>query len=437
MASYHSSFTYNEKNSAKDYGVIIVAFEPDTGFTDSFLSMENISDPYFDGTKKFNYGSKYNASAEIQITLIKKDGTDMTVNEFRECAKWLTGARVDSWLDMYVGDSAKYQPVYSFLGKFTNLEHYKFDGRIIGCRLTFSSVSPWAYSAPQHFDCYVRQDLCVVDDGVLKRNNQPLIVRNGVLHAGSDEEIVFKSEDDGTVYLYNMYQQQIDNESDDLYTYIYLDIDYINENSSFLSIKNRTLGEESIVDNISKNETISISAKQFITSNIPNKIFGDDFNFVWPRLKPGNNNFMIKGDGCGSAHFTYRYPMKVGDCAMDVSVYGGGIGCGECGEIPSYNTVRWEDILGTPTTINGYGITDAYTMSEVDGKIGNMEIDWKKVTNTPTTIGGYGITNAYTTNEVYTKTEVDDKIDDIEVSGGGNVNIDEAELDNMLNDIFG
>lgn len=471
MSSYHSSFTYNEKNSAKDYGLIIAAFEPDNGFTDSFLSMENVSDPYFDGTKKFNYGSKYNSSAEIQITLIKKDGTDMTVNEFRSLAKRFTGARVDSWLDMYVGDSEKRPPVYSFLGKFTNLEHYKLDGRIIGCRLTFSSVSPWAYSAPQHFDCYVRQDLCVVEDGVLKRDSQSLLVNNGILHASTDGEIIFKMESDGTLYLENLYQQQIDNESDDLYTYIYLDIDYINEKSSYFSIKNITLGEESIVTDISANETISLSAKQFITSSIPNKIFGHTFNFVWPRLKPGDNNFMIKSDGRGLARFTYRYPMKIGDCAMDVSVYGGGIGCCECGEIPPYNTVRWEDIIGSPTTLGGYGITDAYTANEVDAKFDNIEwsdinntpatiegygitdvytkneinsalsnvkVKWENVENTPTTVGGYEISDAYTKSDVYTKTEIDDKIDNIEISGGGggNTTIDEEELNSMLNDIL-
>ena len=111
MGSYHSSFAYNGKNSAQNYGLIITAFEPDNGFTDSFLSMDNISDDYFDGTKRFDYGSRFNTSAEIQITVIKRDGSDMTLNEFRSCAKWLTGARVDSWLDMYVGGEI----AYSFL----------------------------------------------------------------------------------------------------------------------------------------------------------------------------------------------------------------------------------------------------------------------------------------------------------------------------------
>ena len=168
MASYHTSFKYNDKNSAKDYGLLITSFEPDTSFVDSFLSMENISDEYFDGTKRFDYGSKYSTQAEIQITVIKRDGTDMTVNEFRACATWLTGARVNSWLDMYVGDTI----VYSFLGKFTNMEQYKLDARTIGFRLTFSSVSPWAYSQPQYFDCSIYQELYIDENGVLNQGDR-------------------------------------------------------------------------------------------------------------------------------------------------------------------------------------------------------------------------------------------------------------------------
>ena len=220
MASYHSSFTYNGKNSAKDYGLIITSFEPDNGFTDAFLATENVSDEYYDGTQRFDYGSKYSASAEIQITLIKRDGTDINLTEFRSYAQWLTGARVDSWLDMYAGDSEVTDPVYSFLGKFTNLEHYKLDGRIIGCKLTFSSISPWAYSPPQHFDCHVYQDLYVIDDGVVKRQGWPMSSDNGVLQADEDDDIVFQMNDDGTAYIEHVYQTKINNESDDLYTYI-------------------------------------------------------------------------------------------------------------------------------------------------------------------------------------------------------------------------
>lgn len=327
MASYHSSFTYNGENSAKDRHLIIATFEPDNGLKETFLSMDIVSDSYHDGTRRYTYSSRYNSTATITITVIKNDGSDFSLAEVRSNLRWLTGIRVDSWLDMYIGDSFQ----YAFLGRITNVQQQKMDARTVGLVITFSSVSPWAYSAPQTFNCDISQLLNIDENNVVKKkdtNSENLGFDNGILFANSlDINSYFKIDNNGVVYLDNAYRTIIDNQTDDLYTNIYLDIDYINGNSTFFSTKNLTLGEESLIENISTNEKISIKAKQFIVSDIPNKIFGDDFNFVWPRLVPGENSFVIEGDGSGFAKFTYRYPMKVGDCAMDVDIYGGEINC--------------------------------------------------------------------------------------------------------------
>ena len=328
MASYHSSFTYNEKNSF-DEGYIIAAFEPDSGFMDSFLTMENISDEYYDGTKRFDYGSKYVSSPEIKITLIKKDGSDMKLNEFRACAKWLTGARINSWLDMYVGDEI----IYSFLGKFLGLEHYKLDSRTIGVRLTFSSVSPWAYSRPQFFDGSFGQAIEMNESGLVFTTDEEVsmlgINSKGVLCPSptDTENSCFEITEEGVAYIDTSYNVYTDNKTDDLYSYIYLDIDCKNTTGGSIYIENKTLNEKTIINGISPNENVSLSAKQFITSDIPNKIFGDDFNFIWPRLAPGLNEFTIYGSGIGNANFTYRYPMKIGDCVIDSDIMGN-LNCG-------------------------------------------------------------------------------------------------------------
>lgn len=449
MSLYYNNFKYLDKNSI-DQGLIVASFEPDDGFTESFLSMEPIQENYYDGTKMFDYGAKYNSKAVINITVIKSDGSDFSLANVRSLSKWLTGSRINSWLD--VGPS-KDNIKYSFLGRVTNLQPRKMDGRTTGFLIEFTSVSPWAFSAPQVFDCTIGQLLDIAEDGsvFISRDDASVfkLDDDGALYLSSNSGKYLDVTDDGTLYIENMYRETINNESDDLYTYIYLDIDYQNENGTYISIKNATLNEESLIKNVSENESITISAKQFIISDIPNKLFGDDFNFVWPRLQPGFNDFIIDGDGNGSAQFTYRYPMKVGDCAMDISVYGGNTGCGE---MATYDTVKWENIVGVPTTISGYGITDAYTIDEIDNKfdsienkIGNTEIgniEWSDIIDTPTTIEGYGITNAYTTDDVYTKLEIDDKIEEIEINGGSgsgstNVTIDEEELSNMLDDILG
>lgn len=438
MASYHTNFNFLNKNSA-DEGFIVAAFDPDEGFTDAFLSMDQVSEDYFDGTKKFLYGTRYNTTATISITLIKADGSDFTIADNRKALRWLTGARTASWLDLYNGE--KFQ--YSFLGTMTTPQQYKLDGRVIGISVEFASITPWAFSAPQVFDCSIWQLLDVTEDGVLYKGDEtsPLGVHDGVLCVSSvDQGSYFSITDDGIVFMDNMYRSIIDNKSDDLYTYIYLDIDYTNENGTYVSIQNKTLNEESLVTDISPNESIQISAKQFIISDIPNKVFGDTFNFVWPRLQPGANDFVVDGNGRGAAKFTYRYPMKVGDCAMDISTYGGGTGCCDGGEIPTYDTVRWQDITGTPTSIAGYGITDVYTKSDVYTKDETYSRDMVYTKNDVYSKDEvYTKDETYSTDEVYTKIEVDDKIDDIEISGGsgtGSVTIDEEKLNSMLDDIL-
>lgn len=450
MSSYHTSFNYKDKNSF-DEGYIIVAFEPDSGFKDTSLSMENISDEYYDRTKRFDYGAKYISQSEVQISLIKKDGTDMSVKDFRDCARWLTGARTNTWLDMCVGDTI----IYSFLGKFLNLEQYKLDARTTGVRLTFSSLSPWAYSQPQVFECDIGQELYVNASGVLTKDKleteedvSPFLVNsdgmlylknnidtdglfditelgivscdashslftdlsgyliktkmeivstgarfgvdsNGVLFPSHvDENSYFDiisteivdTDTSNIVGVDTSYKTIINNESDDLYSYINLDIN-LEARGKFdnFSIYNTTLDEKTIVKNVRAGENVSISANQFIISDNPNhKIFGNDFNFVWPRLQPGENNLVIGGGGTGVAHFTYRYPMKIGDCAMDIDVNGNSIICDSCpdnGNNEVFNgTITWNKIIDKPTTIEGYGITDVYTIDEVDDIIDNIEI---------------------------------------------------------------
>lgn len=381
MASYHSSFSYLNKNSAKQ-GYIIAAFEPDNGFKDTFLSMDQVYEDYYDGTKKFLYGTRYNTTATINITLIKADGTDWTIYDNRVALKWLTGARTASWLDLYQGDRV----IYSFLGTVTAPQQYKLDGRIVGISFEFASITPWAYSSEQVFDRSIEQGIFVDDNGVLTAN-EISVSDDGVLCNSSvpGPGACFCVDDNGAIYVQDVIVALIDNETDDLYSYIYLDIEFQNDTCEYLEIKNETIGETTRVDDLKPNDIIRITNKQFIIAYTydqvtgeyvnQNRIFGDSFNFIWPRLVPGPNHFIIDGSGNGTVKFSYRYPMKVGDCAMDISTYGGDIIYGSSDEDPYYRTVRWQDITGTPTTIEGYGIKNVYTKREVDNIIDeNLEI---------------------------------------------------------------
>lgn len=53
-------------------------------------------------------------------------------------------------------------------------------------------------------------------------------------------------------------------------------------------------------------------------------------------------------------------------------------------------SLMWSAITGTPTTVAGYGITDAYTKTQADGRYAQIAA----------TLAGYGITDAYTKTQV-------------------------------------
>jgi hypothetical protein len=194
----------------------------------------------------------------------------------------------------------------------------------------------------------------------------------------------FDITDDGVIYMDNAVNFTIPNDTDDLSDYVYVDTIFTNTNSDHLIIKNQTLYEESNgedgiteITGMHDKEIVTLSSGQFITSS-SGRMFGNNFNFIWPKLLPGDNSFVISGTGEGAIEFMYRVPMKIGDCAIDIDVYGGGLCCGDYSDAPSSGStsgpVTWDDILGKPSTIHGYGITDAYTISEVNSKINNVDM---------------------------------------------------------------
>lgn len=94
-------------------------------------------------------------------------------------------------------------------------------------------------------------------------------------------------------------------------------------------------------------------------------------------------------------------------------------------------TVAWTDITGKPTTLAGYGLDtevntllagkanvgDSWTKAEADGRFRQLSasVPWADISGKPTTVAGYAISDAYTKSEVYTKAETDAAI----AAGGG------------------
>ena len=192
MSVYHTSFNYLDKNSNKDFGLIISHFSDgaDSGEMETFMSMDPVYTDNASGTKRIDYGAKYSSVAVFRITIIKQDGSELSVSNIRSYLKWLTGARTNSSLDLLIGNEIK----YSFVGRFTNAWQYKMDARTCGLILEFTSISPWAYSPKQTVERTI----------------------NGSIEI------------------------EINNQSDDLYEYVYPKITYTNTTGNSLKIENKT-----------------------------------------------------------------------------------------------------------------------------------------------------------------------------------------------------
>jgi len=392
MSSYYPSFSYLGINS-RDKGLVVSHFDADQGESDTFLGMEPVYTESADGSRRLDYGAKYNNVAVFRITVIKEDGGDFSVKEVRDNLRWLTGAKSNSSLDLFenfveefVSDDSRctfeltnycdnifnvyvngsifngyigtgsdvnktkssitlsnvpgVQPAlkqgdtvkiaygrikYSFTCRVTNAWQYKMDARTVGLILEFTSISPWAYSAKQ----------------------------------------VVSASIDGSAAL------TIDNKTDDLYGATPVNVIFENTTGGSLVITNNATGDITKVFNLSENETITMSNNMMILSSVPNKTFGNDFNFVFQRLYANQNKLNI--DGTGNITFEYVYVIKIGDCAMDINVISDPI-CNDNGEI-ILDTLDWSRITGTPTTYQAYGITNVYSKVEVDMLVAGIEID--------------------------------------------------------------
>ena len=373
MSSYHTSFSYLGKNSKDDFGLIICHFSDnaDSGETDTFLSTEAVYSDSYDGTRQKFYGAKYDQVATPQITVIKQDGTDLGIADNRKILKWLTGSRQSTWMDFYIGDEVKYR----LLGRVKNVSQYKMDAKVVGLILTFESVSPYGYSS-------------------LQTVSQSLI---------GDETIT------------------INCDTDDLYSYVSMNTTFENTSGNSLIITNNTTGDITEVTGLTQNEVVNISDNMVITSDKPSKTFGNTFNFVFPRLVAGDNEFTISGKG--NITFQYITPVKLGNIAIDFNSVTDPI-CDDSGNI-QIDMLPWSRVSETSTTAKGYGLTDVYTKAEVDQKLANVTVN-----NVYTKDEIDSMLENFVSDDVYTKSEVDALLAAIKVE------IDENELNAMLAEVL-
>lgn len=432
MSSYYPRFKYLGINS-QDKNLIVANLDGgDSGESDTFLGMDPIYTDNAYGTQRLDYGAKFNNTAVIKITTIRQDGGDFSVENTRDCLKWITGSRTTSPLDLidYTTEKFEYNNdrrtltddgkiecrienqvedvfhvyidktelseddwtfdkdrkvivinkelseddnilinyskiMFTFIGRVTSAWHYKMDARTIGITFEFTSISPWAYS--------------------------PI---KTVTHELKGETISIP----------------LASESDDIDTPVYIKTTFTNtEDSGSLVLVNTLTEERTEISGLSINETIVMDSNQMIVcpSN-PARMFGNNFNFVFPCLRRTNravksedNIFAVSGTG--DIKFEYVVPIKAGDCIMDAMSITNPI-CDEVTGNIQIDTLDWSRISGKPTTLSDYGLS-----SEVAEAI-----------------------NSAITNNVYTTAEIDKALSDVYVA----VEIDGIKLDEILAEIL-
>ena len=259
---YHPKIEFRNRSNY-DEKLIVSTFNPDSGETDTYLTMEPVYSESYDGAMRTDYGAKYTDVAKPSVTFIDIDGEDIQPYKVRSVLRWLTGSRQNAWMNVYNVDG---DIVCSYLGRFTDVKLQKMDARVIGIVAYFTATTPWAYSEVQTVTMQL----------------------NGVTNFS------------------------IDNESDELYSLIYPRIIYKNtQKDASLSIKNNTIGEETVFKKLQQGEIITIDNNFVAYSDNTSRIFNDDFNFVFPALSAGLNDF--KAEGIGELTISFRYPMKVSD----------------------------------------------------------------------------------------------------------------------------
>lgn len=263
---YHPKVEFRGRSN-DDEGLVVATFEPDSGETDSYLSMDPVYTDSFDGTIRTDYGAKYNDVARPSVTFVYPDGEDIQPFKVRSVLKWLTGSKQSAWLNIYNIDG---EPVCSYLGRFTDVKLQKMDARVVGIRAEFTANSPWAYS---------------------------------------DTKTVIMKINDTTEF-------KIDNNSDDLDSCVYPKVTFKNnQNNASLSIKNNTIGISTEFKQLQENEIITIDNNFVAYSDNTARIFNDDFNFVFPALSSGINSFNAEGNG--ELTIKFRYPMKIADSLLN------------------------------------------------------------------------------------------------------------------------
>lgn len=293
-----------------------LSFDGDDGDISTFLGKEAIYSESYNGSQRRVYGYKYNEVFTPQITFIKQDYSEFTMEENRRILSWLTGSHSPSWLTVYSDDSDTI--AYEILGNFTSCSQYKLsNGQIIGYVCDFECVSPYAYSPIKTITKIINQPTtinlsCQSDEECSYVYPKITITQGDSVVVNIDETLaskIFRDDNyiDGTVYSYDNKYYWKDMTSP---AGITRDVNDSGITTTSTVIINKTTNTKTYIKNRGRGEITIIDGANKVITTTNKSVIGDNFNWSWIPLAIGNNTIEIIGN-C-TVTVEYREPIKAG-----------------------------------------------------------------------------------------------------------------------------
>lgn len=308
-------FKYNGYSS-QDFDLLCdLAFDSDDGESSSYLNREAVASETYNGILRRVHNYKYSEIYAPTITLVKNDFDDFTETEVRRILGWLTSSNTPKFLTAYYDDSEVVS--FEILGAPTDITLYKLaNNRIVGIVFTFESSAPYAFSAiqtveknitsPQTFKITCNSDelgALVYPKVTITQNDSIIVQTNKAMGVTNQSEHIL-----GTVYHYNGVFYWIDDKGE-----LHEESSNKSEfNTTSVQIENATTNSKTKVGGNVTQEIVTLDGANRVVASSHNidRIFGNDFNWQWMPLAPGENTITVTGN-C-NIKFEWREPHKVG-----------------------------------------------------------------------------------------------------------------------------
>lgn len=292
-----------------------VSFDGDDGETSTSLSREMVVSEVYNGRQRRMYGSKYSNMFSPKFTFTKNDFGDFSEEDQRKVLSWLTSKSTPSFLSVFNDDSEVVW--FECLGGWQEINTYKLaNGRVAAITATFESSAPYAFSTiqtvekdittPQTFTITCNSD--ELDDMVYPKITITHQASRGLV-VEADEAMGEANKSKhllGTVYHHNGTYYWIDGEGA-------LHEESSNESgftTTGVLIENKTVDSRTESKKNTSDEVVVLDGANRVVASTSKRIFGNDFNWQWMPLKPGENTITVTGN-C-KIKFEWREPRKVG-----------------------------------------------------------------------------------------------------------------------------